>query len=70
MRRIRVTATIDRDAASPDSIRAANEYLTSQIEQRANALLFGVDWNKWRCVTRQNRHGDLVLVQWARVLKP
>lgn len=70
LHRIRVTATIDADAASPDSIKAAQVYLIEQLRQRADIVLMGaVDWGSWRSATRQRRNGDLVIVQWVRALK-
>lgn len=68
MHRIRVKATIDQDAASPDSINAANEYLTRQIEERAMSARLAIDWGTWRSYARRDRHGDLLLIQWAKVI--
>lgn len=68
MKRIRVQATIDKDAASPDSIIAAQTFLTGQMFERATALGLALNWTTWRCHTRR-RNGDLVLTQWARVIK-
>ncbi len=63
-------ATIDRDSVSPDSIRAANTYLTCQMEERAEREGLCLNWNRWHTYNKRDRHGDLVIIQWARVLKP
>lgn len=69
MRRIRVEAPIDGHAVSPDSIAAANQYLTMQIQARADVRGLAVDWNSWRTYARRRRNDDLVIVQYAKVLK-
>lgn len=69
MNRIRVQATIDRDAASPDSIAAAQEYLTGQMTARAENIQVALNWNTFRTYVRPNRHGDLILTQWAKVVR-
>jgi hypothetical protein len=28
-----------------------------------------IDWNTWRTFNRRDRHGDMVIIQWVRVLK-
>lgn len=66
--RIRVQAPIDRDAVSPDSIGAAQTFLTRLLFERADALGVAIDWNTWRTYARKNQNGDLVVTQWARVL--
>lgn len=69
-RRIRVTATIDGDGASPDSITAAQEYLTDQMLRRAIGAGVCLDWGSWRTIVRRSRKtGDLTLIQWAKVLR-
>jgi hypothetical protein len=67
--RIRVQATIDRDAASPDSIAAAQRYLTAQMTERAENIAIALNWNTFRTYVRPNRHGDLILTQWAKVVR-
>lgn len=69
MRRIQAKVTIDADAVSPDSLTAAQTYLTGVMFDRANALRLTMDWSSWRCHTRRRRNGELVLTQWAKVLK-
>lgn len=68
-RRVRVQAPIDKDAASPDSIAAAQSFLTSLLFERAETLGVALNWNTWRTYARKNRQGDLVLTQWARVIR-
>lgn len=69
MSRIRVQTKIDRDAVSPDSINAANTYLLGVMLERTLPLAISIDWNTWRTYARTNRHGELVITHWARVLK-
>lgn len=69
MNRLRVQATVDGDAVSPDSIRAAAIYLTSQLEERAAAELVALDWNTFHAYTWRKRNGDIVFVQWVKVIK-
>lgn len=68
MKRIRETATIDRDSVSPDSIRAAQEYLLASLERRAEALMLAMDWNTWRTVSRRRANGDLHIIQYVKAL--
>lgn len=68
MRRLRVTAIIDKDAASPDSIQAAQTFLTAALNERAEDNEVALNWNTWHALTRRTISGDLVIVQWARVL--
>jgi len=28
-----------------------------------------LNWNTWRVFNRRNRHGDMVVIQWVKVLK-
>lgn len=67
--RLRLTAPIDADAVSPDSIQAATTYLTQALFEQANYLRLSLDWNTWRTYTRRKRNGDLVLIQWVKVAK-
>ena len=71
MNRIRVQAPIDRDAASPDSIAAAQQYLTAQMAERAEDLGVVLDWNTFRTYVRISwfPRGDLLLTQWAKVIR-
>lgn len=66
--RVRAQAPIDEDAASPDSIEAASQYLTRSLHEQANAAGVALDWATWRTYARKNRHGDLIITQWAKVL--
>lgn len=68
MKRIRVTVTLDQDGVSPDSIKAANDYLTDTIFATAELQRLAVDWNSWRSRAIHRRSGELELVQWAKVL--
>lgn len=67
--RVRVQAPIDADGASPDSIEAATRFLTRQMFDRANTLGVALDWSTWRTYARRRRNGDLVITQWAKVMK-
>ena len=67
--RIRLQAPIDRDAVSPDSITAANTYLTLSIQGRAELMGVVPDWNTWRSYTRKRRNGDLIVTQWVKVFR-
>lgn len=69
-RRLRVTAPIDSDAASPDSIEAASTFLTRLLFERANTLGVALNWNTWRTRVAKRRNGDLVVIQWVKVIKP
>lgn len=69
MNRIRVSAIIDGDAVSPDSISAANEYLTHQIEERAEVLDLSINWNTWRSYSKPVNGKDLKITQWAKIMK-
>jgi hypothetical protein len=66
---MRVKATIDRDSVSPDAIRACATYLTNLLERRSENQGIALNWNTWRSYQRRDRHGDLVIIQWARVFK-
>lgn len=69
MKRIRVQAPIDSDSVSPDSIAAAQSFLTSLMHERAESLGVAIDWNTFRTYTRRSRRQKALLVtQWARVL--
>lgn len=70
MTRLRMTAPLDRDGVSPDSIRAANEFLTKLLEERAETAGVVLDWNTWKCRVVSKRSGDLELIQWVRVIAP
>lgn len=67
--RIRIQAPIDRDAVSPDSILAANAYLTHSLLERAESMGVAMNWNTWRCYTRRKRNGDLIVTQWVKVAR-
>lgn len=68
-RRVRATVTLESDHVSPDSIKAANEYLTMALIDRAwTTGGETVNWNTWHCISRNRANGDLSIVQWARVL--
>ena len=68
MRRLRVTATIDKDTASPDSIQAAQTFLTAALLERAEDNEVALNWNTWHSYSRRTMSGDLVIIQWARVI--
>lgn len=68
MNRIRVQAPIDKDSVSPDSIAAAQQFLTNLMAERAETLGVCLNWNTMRCYTRRSRRQDALLItQWARV---
>lgn len=68
MNRVRVEAKIDRDAMSPDSIKAAQEYLTGSMATKAEEAGVALDWSRFRTTTYQSK-AEVTLVQWAPVLK-
>ena len=67
LRRIRLEAPIDRDAASPDSIQAATTYLIGALFERAEREGVALDWGSWRTFVKRRRNGDLTIIQYARV---
>lgn len=70
MNRIRVEAPIDKDAISPDSVAAAQVFLTGQMFERANNMGVALDWTTFTCYSRiRRKSGDLVLVQWAKIAR-
>lgn len=68
-RRIRVTATVDRDSVSPDSIKAAHAFLTDLLFERAETIKVALDWNTYHAYSRRDRRGDLVIIAWVRVIR-
>lgn len=55
---------------SPDSVAAAQTFLTKLMSERAASLGVALDWNSFRCLSRKKwRGGDLIITQWARVLR-
>jgi hypothetical protein len=67
--RLRITAPIDANAVSPDSIEAAATFCTRALFEQANFLGLALDWNTWRTYTRRKRNGDLILIQWVKAAK-
>lgn len=68
--RLRASATLDKDEVSPVSIEACNSFLTKILEERADTLGIAINWNSWHTYSRRKVRGDLVVVQWAKVIKP
>jgi len=66
--RIRMEAPLDGDSVSPDAIRAANTFLTTLIEERAEGLGIAPDWNTFKSRVRTKRNGDVIVIQWVRVI--
>ena len=69
VKRIRVQTALDKDTASPDSISASQAYMTGSMFEKAESLGVAIDWDTFRCYARKNADGDLVLTQWAKVIR-
>lgn len=66
--KLKAKAPIDKDAVSPDSIKAAHMFLTELLEQRALEGLVALDWNTYHVHSFWDRHGDLKIVARVKVL--
>jgi len=64
----RRAVTIDRDSVSPDSIRAAMEYLVEALVEQSANLGLAVNWNTFRVYTRRNRAGEHRIIARIRVM--
>lgn len=70
MNRIRVQAPIDNDAVSPESIAAAQSFITTLMFERANSNGVALDWNTFRTYVRRSRRKQALLITgWAKVMK-
>jgi hypothetical protein len=69
-KRIRVAAPIDIDAVSPESIAAAQSFITSLMFERANSLGVALDWNTFRTYVRVRKAKQaMVITGYAKVLR-
>lgn len=69
-KRIRVQAPIDSDAVSPDSIAAAQQFITSLITERAETNGVALNWNTFRIYVRNSRRKKAMIVTgWVRVAR-